>query len=154
LRSNLVCLHNPADSPELPSRSSSWQKNLDPEIKDNEKLLMSEKLLAGITNILHHKNVLLMEWKGPNQPPIQLYLGDTSLSLSPPLQEDDYSPPSCAKFTINGALPPDPTHLYGMCFSPRLNYFAYNFIWPTDIKILKCKQCSCKTTHTATNIEY
>jgi len=50
LRSNLVCLHNPADYPELPSRSSSWQKNLDPEIKDNEQLLMLEKLLAGNTN--------------------------------------------------------------------------------------------------------
>lgn len=50
LRSNLVCLHNPADSPELLSRSSSWQKNLDPEMNDNEQLLMSEKLLAGITN--------------------------------------------------------------------------------------------------------
>jgi len=63
------------------------------------------------------------------------------------LQEADHSPPSCAKFTIKGALPPDPIHLHGMCFSPRLNYFAYYFIWLNDIKILKYKHCSCNNTH-------
>lgn len=172
LWSNLVCLHNPADCPALPSRSSSWQKNLDPEIKDSEQLLMSEKLLAGITNshtpacILYgasteypfNDNAMRIEitilftvkmyfwWNGRGS--ISLLYSctwETTLSLSLSLHEADYFPPSCAKFTISGALLPDLMHLHGMCFSPRLKYSAYNFIWPTDTKILKCKHCCCNT---------
>jgi hypothetical protein len=69
------------------------------------------------------------------------------------LQEADYSRPSCGKFTISGVLLPDTTFLYGMYFSPKLNYFLYNLIRPTDIQILN-NENTVAQIHTSANTRY